>query len=191
MKKVFYITLLLVSFSVSCQDLDSIYVKFYAYSDILTTNKTIGKLDENVYEIAKQLNVLHPKEYINKSVELLKQGRFNEASFIYYLGYIRWDYFKNFTTYSNKDIHTKQEINDIINTFLRSNVANFSAILNAATKYHFENDYAFCHRKKDPLRYNEAGAFFSRMSNQFILNQEYFKTLWGKERHDFENYKKK
>lgn len=183
--------LLLLSYSSLGQDLDSIYVKFYKYSDALTTNKTIGKLDENVYGIAKQLNTLHPREFINKSIELLKEDKFNEASFIFYLGNMRWKYIENFTKYTDKDNKLKQDINDVINSFLRSNVNNFSAIINAAVKYHFANDYAFCSRKKNPLQYDEAAAFYNRMSNQFIINQDYFRAMWSKERRDFENDLKK
>ena len=192
MKNIFNIALLvLLSYSSFGQDLDSIYVKFYKYSDELTINKTIGKLDENVYGIAKQLNTLHPREFMNKSIELLKQDKFNEASFIFYLGNMRWKYFENFTKYSDKDNKLKQDINDVINSFLRSNINNFSAIINAAVKYHFANDYAFCSRKKNTLLYEEAATFYNRMSNQFIINQDYFRAMWSKERRDFENDLKK
>ena len=192
MKNIINITLLLlISHASFTQDLDSIYVKFYKYSDELTANNTTGKLDENVYLTAKQLNTLHPREFMNKSIELLKQDKFNEASFICYLGNMRWKYFGNFTKYTDKDTKIKQDINDILNAFLRSNVNNFSTIINAAVKYHFTTDYTFCSRKKKPLYYDESSAFYKRMSDQFIINKDYFRTKWNIERPDFESDLKK
>lgn len=185
------ITVILISNGAFNQNLDSLYVKLYRYSDSIKSNNKTGVLDQNIYYEASKLNTFHPKEYLNKSLELLKQNKFNEASFMYYLGIMRWKYYENFAINNEKDIAIKQELNEIINTFLRSNVTNFSTIINASANYHLANDYAFCSKKKKPLHYEEEAALYKRMSNQFQINKDYFSTMWSKERREFENELKK
>jgi hypothetical protein len=190
-KIVTIIILVLISNYTFSQNSDSLYVKLYRYSDSIKSNNKIGVLENNIYTVASKLNALHPREYLNKSLELLKQNKYNEASYIYYLGIMRWKYYENFAVYDEKDTTFKQDLNEVINSFLRSNVTNFSTIINAAANYHLANDYSFCSKKKKPLYYDEAAALYKRMSNQFQINKDYFTTMWSKERREFENELKK
>lgn len=192
MKKITsFISLLLFTTFANSQNLDSIYVKFYAYSDYLKSNAKIGELNKYLPAIATKLNTLSPKEYINEAIILLKKEQFNEASFIFILGSVRWKYYENFSKFTTKEYDQKKEIESIITAFLRSNVRNFVAIIKATTHYHLANDYAFCSRKKKPLYYDEAVGFYSRLGEQIVINEAYFTNMWSKERRDFENDLKK
>jgi hypothetical protein len=192
MKKInLLIVLLFFTTFAKAQNLDSIYVKFYTYSDYLKSNAKAGEINPNIYSIAAKLNFLSPKEYMKESISLLKKDQFNEASFIFLLGAIRWKYSENFSKFSPEQYHEKDEIESIINAFLRSNVRNFVAITKIASQYHLTNDYVFCSRKKKPLYYDEAAGFYSRLGTQILLNEAYFTTMWSKERRDFENDLKK
>ena len=192
MKKISTIVLLLLFTTfASAQNLDSIYVKFYAYSDNIKSIAKAGELNTFLPAIATKLNTLSPKEYINEAIVLLKKEQFNEASCIFILGAIRWKYYENFAKFTTKEHDQKHEIESIITAFLRSNVHNFAAIIKTATQYHLANDYAFCSRKKKPLYYDEAAGFYSRLGTQIVINEAYFTNMWSKERRDFENDLKK
>ncbi|WP_396168650.1 hypothetical protein [Flavobacterium sp.] len=192
MKKInLLITLLFLSTFAKAQNLDSIYVKFYTYSDYLKSNAKAGEINSNVYSIVAKFNSLSPKEYITETISLLKKEQFNEASFIFLLGSMRWKYYENFSKFNPEQYQEKDEIENIIYAFLRSNVCNFAAIIKIASQYHLTNDYVFCSRKKKPLYYDEAAGFYSRLGTQIILNEAYFTTMWSKERRDFENDLKK
>jgi len=191
MKKISILILLLFTTFANAQNLDSIYVKFYAYSDYLKSNTKAGELNVSIPAITTKLNTLSPKEYINEAVVLIKKEQFNEASYIFILGAIRWKYYENFAKFTTKEYNQKNEIESMITAFLRSNVRNFAAIIKLATNYHLTNDYAFCSRKKKPLYYDEAAGFYSRLETQILINEAYFSTMWSKERRDFENDLKK
>lgn len=192
MKKIstIFLLLLFTTFA-SAQNLDSIYVKFYAYSDDIKSNTKAGELNASIPAIITRLNTLSPKEYINEAVVLIKKEQFNEASYIFILGAMRWKYYENFAKFTTKEYNQKNEIESIITAFLRSNVLNFAAIIKLATNYHLANDYAFCSRKKKPLYYDEAAGFYSRLGTQIVINEVYFTNMWSKERRDFENDLKK
>ena len=188
MKKISFIFLYFVfSTSLFAQNIDSIYVKFYSYSDYLKTNKKEGDLNRNVLDIAAKLNFQSPQKYLDEAVFLLEKGQFNEASYIFILGEMRWKYYSIFFKYTAEEYDKKNELESTINAFLRSNVRNFAAIINKASQYHLANDYVFCSRKKKPLYYDEAAGFYTRLGNQIVINEAYFTNMWSKERRDFEN----
>ena len=192
MKKISNLILFLIFVtSANAQNLDSIYVKFYTYSDYLKSNTKAGELNASIPAITTRLNTLSPKEYINEAVVLIKKEQFNEASYIFILGAMRWKYYENLAKFTTKEYNQKNEIESIIYAFLRSNVRNFAAIIKIASQYHLTNDYVFCSRKKKPLYYDEAAGFYSRLGTQILINEAYFTTMWSKERRDFENDLKK
>jgi hypothetical protein len=188
MKKISFILLSFIfSTSLFAQNIDSIYVKFYSYSDYIKSNKKEGELNRIVLDITAKLNSQLPQKYIDEAVVLLNKGQFNEASYIFILGEMRWKYYSNFFKFTTEEYDKKNEIESTINAFLRSNVRNFAAIINKASQYHLANDYIFCSRKKKPLYYDEAAGFYKRLGNQIVINEAYFANMWSKERRDFEN----
>ncbi len=191
MKKFTILFLLLNSVGLNAQNLDSTFVKFYTYSDYLKTNNKNGEVGSTIFEIASKLNTQSPLKYFDEATILLNKEQYNEASIIFILGAMRWKYYGNFFKYSEVDYNQKNELEEVINAFLRSNVRNFASIINKASSYHLSNDYIFCSRKKKPLYYDEAAGFYQRLANQILINETYFSNMWKKERVDFENELKK
>src|SRR5581483_1575381 len=75
------------------------YKRIYAYSDSISKIQSPGLLQKDVFRIADSLNRFHPLSYFQKVVELLAQSKYNEASFIYFLGSFRYSYYN----YTNPD----------------------------------------------------------------------------------------
>ena len=190
--KTFPILFLLLNYvGLNAQNLDSTFVKFYTYSDYLKINNKNGEVGSTIFEIASKLNTQSPLKYFDEATILLNKEQYNEASFIFILGAMRWKYYGNFFKYSEVDYNQKNELEEVINAFLRSNVRNFASILKKASSYHLSNDYIFCSRKKKPFYYDEAAGFYQRLANQILINEAYFSNMWKKERVDFENELKK
>jgi hypothetical protein len=187
MKKISILILLFSATFTTAQYSDSIYTKFYSYADYLKSNKKEGELSPFVFDVATKLNSKSPQKYMDEAVVLLKKEQFNEASYIFILGAIRWKYYANFFKFNEVDYNQKNEIESTINSFLRSNVRNFAALINKASNYHLANDYTFCSRKKKPMYYDESAGFYTRLGNQIVINEAYFTNMWSKERRDFEN----
>ncbi|WP_139149777.1 hypothetical protein, partial [Flavobacterium caeni] len=84
------IILIILSVFNICSAQTNIYTEIYQNADSLTIKGKVGVLESQVYKIADSLSEKHPMEYFKTSAEYLKERKFNEASFMYYLGYFRY-----------------------------------------------------------------------------------------------------
>ena len=147
------ITLLfLLSLFNICSAQTEVYTRIYQSADSLAFNGKIGVLENQVYEVASALSDKHPMEYFNTSADYIQKQKFNEASFLFYTGYLRYKYFNS----SNPEYKASGDgalagslsamLGEPINMYLRCNIENFISILNLTIEYNQTSNYIFCVR---------------------------------------------
>lgn len=71
------------------------YKHLYKAADSLDKNAQIGFLNNDIYRVSDSLDKLHSQEYFLKAGKLLASDHLNEASFIFYLGRLRYRYYNS------------------------------------------------------------------------------------------------
>jgi hypothetical protein len=185
------ILIILIAFNI-CSAQTDIYTEIYRNADSLTIKNKVGILENQVYKIADSLSENHPMEYFKASAELLKERKFNEASFLYYLGYFRYRYFNS----SNPNYQAGGDgalagafssmLGEPVKMYLHCNVENFISILNLTVEYMKSNDYTFYSKEKDLEKYNLQLKNASTAVEDLKLNKNKYKKEWKKERKKFE-----
>ncbi|MBL7818034.1 MAG: hypothetical protein JNL70_23695 [Saprospiraceae bacterium] len=170
----------------------SMYEKMYTTADSLKKTNKIGFLESFVFEIADSLDNGHPSAYFIKSGELLAKAKYNEASFLYYLGYLRYRFY-NLTnpTYKISDdgaLYTsfKSIIGEPINIYLKANIDNFISIINSSVKYHNDKDYRFYPRSKNVDNYDKQSNDLINLNSDLEKNKTKYVTGWNEERKTME-----
>jgi hypothetical protein len=191
MRKTIIVILLITINSVFGQDLQE-YKKIYKAADSITTSGKIGVLDNNIFSVANSLDLKHPMEYFKSSGEYLKDHKYNEASFLFYLGYLRYKYYNS----SNPDYQAGNDgallgsfsmvMGEPINMYLRSNIDNFISILESTIKYNQTNDYKFYSKEKDVEKYNIQVRKSTEMLEDMKFNKKKYSKDWKKERKQME-----
>lgn len=184
------------SFCGNAQINDAIYDSIYPISDCIKKEKKTGLFSHNIYKTLDSLNVLHPKHYFYKAIQLANQTKFNDASLLYITGCIRYKYYnwckrtKNVSEDEKLMIHFKETIGEMAFMFLRSDVDNFISILNSSVSYCKDNDYIYFNKAKNIDSYTESYSFYQRMSKGFMFDKEYFRKMWQWERKEYEENSK-
>lgn len=190
MKKIITISLL-ITFTI-CSAQSNIYTEIYQNADSLTIKEKVGVLENQVYKVADSLSKNHPIGYFETSAEYLKLKKFNEASFLYYVGYFRYSYFNS----SNPNYKASGDgalagslssmLGEPIKLYLHCNIENFISILNSTLEYIKSNDYAFYSKEKDLEKYNEQIKNASSVIEDLKTNKAKYKREWKKERKEIE-----
>jgi hypothetical protein len=129
----------------------------YKYADLLTKNHRIGAIDTDTYRIADSLDKLHPRFYFNKANELIKQSKLNDASFIYYLGCLRYKYYNAINPYVKAaDDGTlfsalQSVVGQPINMYLTANFENFTQVLKKSGDWFLNHDYTYFSKSNDTM----------------------------------------
>ncbi len=186
----FTCTLLTITLSLKAQDETIIYRKLFAYSDSLSKTTQKGIVSKNITKVLQDLDKKHPAGFFEKSSELLKAGEFNDASFVYYVGYFRYRYFN----LSNPDYKPSEDgallgslksvIGEPINLFLRSDIDNFIKILEHTKSWLTNNDYAFISKTKNLEKYKEEVSQLDTLINDFTTNKVKYESQWAKEQNE-------
>jgi len=182
---------LLVVFN-NCLAQTDIYTRIYQSADSLAIKGKIGVLENEVYEAANSLSDKHPMEYFKTSGEYIKQQKFNEASFLFYLGYLRYKYYNS----SNPDYQASGDgalagslsamLGEPINMYLRSNIENFISILNSTIQFNQTNNYIFYPKEKDLEKYNIQVRHSTDMLEDMKSNKAKYAKEWKKERKEIQ-----
>jgi hypothetical protein len=186
------IILIMLSVFNICSAQTDFYTEIYQNADSLTIKDKVGVLENQVYKIADSLSEKHPMEYFNTSAEYLKERKFNEASFLYYLGYFRYKYFNS----SNPNYQASGDgalagafssmLGEPIKMYLHCNIENFISILNSTIEYMKSNDYKFYPKEKDLEKYNLQLKNASTVVEDLKTKKNKYKKDWKKERIEFE-----
>ena len=186
------IILIILSVFNICSAQTDIYTEIYQNADSLTIKGKVGVLESQIYKIADSLSEMHPMEYFKTSAEYLKERKFNEALFLYYLGYFRYKYFNS----SNPNYQAGGDgalagafssmLGEPVKMYLHSNVENFILILNSTIEYMKSNDYKFYSKEKDLEKYNLQLKNASTVVEDLKTKKNKYKKEWKKERKELE-----
>jgi hypothetical protein len=145
----------------------------------------------------KSLDTQHPTGYFMQTAILIKANKFNEASFLYYLGILRYKFYNSVNpNYSASDDGAltgslQWVFGETINLYLKSNINNFIAALKYTTEYFKNNDYLFCSKHKGIDKYNKLCNNFSSIIADLEKNKDKYKREWEEHKKGvLENIKK-
>ncbi len=169
------------------QDEISIYKKLFAYADSLSKTEKKGVISREMSKALSILDKQHPSVFFDKSNNLMKSGKFNDAAYVYYVGYFRYRYFNlaNPNYKSNEDGALFGSLNSItgelINLFLRTDIDNYIKILKNTKVWLTDNDYKFFSKTKSIEKYNDEISQLDTLIVAFSNNKQKFITQWAKE----------
>lgn len=167
------------------------YKRLFSHADSLQIRGNVGQISENVISSAKLLDKRKPVGYFKKAAEFMDLGKYNDASFLCYLGNLRYQYYNSVNPKylgSNDgalfDSSFNYELNESIGYYLKSNVDNFIGILKKCLDYHMTNDYEFFPKKKDPSKYLEQADRLSKRIIDLETNKKKYQEKWDQQRLD-------
>ncbi len=111
------------------------YKRLFNYADSLTIRGDVGQISNGLIEIAKSLDKRKPVDYYLKAAEMFENGKYNDASFLYYMGDLRYRYYNSVNPkYSKSDdgaLHSSfyYVLGEPLGYYLRANIDNFIGIL--------------------------------------------------------------
>jgi hypothetical protein len=182
----FICALLTISNNLRAQEEIAVYKRLFAYTDSLSKAPQKGVVSDAIAAILTTLDKNHPVAFFEKTGELIKAGQFNDASFVFYVGYSRFEYF-NATNPDYKPGEREASVvgnpamAQSINLFLRSDIDNFIKILDRTKNWLTNNDYQFNSKTKDIEKYNESITQLDALINDFTANKERYQTQWATE----------
>lgn len=169
------------------QDQLKLYREIYKTSDSLKKSGHILDIDPAVFEEAKKLDEQHPSKYFETATAYLEKSKFNEASFLYFLGLMRYKYYNsaNPDYQEGNDIDVfaslKKVLGEPVNMYLKTDISNFITIVKYATDYYKENDFAFFPKSKNPEKYDIQLNLCLKLKTQLENNKEKYTNIWNAE----------
>lgn len=181
------ISLLIPSQVFSQSESDSIIIQ--SYQNVVVKSDSlfkIGKIADfnkkEVIGLSKKMDKQYPLEYLNQSFKYLKEGKYNESAFLYFLAKMRVkdfeangngmfkrgkDSYDNFV-YEGGASKYDNEINEIVVIYLSKDINNYKNILKEATDYYDKNSHAYFKgnnnykKVKDPMKYKQLISEFEK-----------------------------
>jgi len=170
------------------QDEIKLYKNIYTTADSLIKSGQIKNIDSTVFNTANELDKGHPSIFFETAGELLSESKFNEASFIYYLGLMRYRYFNSV----NPDYQAsgdgallasmKYVMGEPINMYLRTDVENFISVINLTIKYYESNDFLFYSKTKNEGNFIKQTDGYKKLVIELDTNKEKYTTQWNDEK---------
>ena len=155
-----------------------VYRNIFAYADTQTPESPKGEITNHALEVATQAAYDHPAGFFQAAAMLLKDGEFNNAGFVYYVGYFRYRYYNmanpDYEESNDGALFTSMRtmLGEPINLFLKTDIDNFIAILLLCQEYIANSDYAFFPRAVSPEDYDEQMVQIDRLIENFTTDRE-------------------
>jgi|GEM_PF-6589173 len=134
-----------------------------------------------VIKKATKLEKSHPLEFFGAATEYYKDGKMNDAGFLYYLGDLRYRYYIATHLDEKPDgeraifASLKSTIGSEINYRLGEDIDNYPKILDAVIEWRESNDFKFYSRKESPAKslFKNWGIAKKRSSAYLVSDQTY------------------
>ena len=188
----FFLLLFICNISYSQNEM-KLYKSIFKTADSLKNSGKILVIDNTIYQVAKELDKQHPQKFFEKSAEYLAQSKFNEASFLYYVGLMRYRYY-NLTNPNYQDSNDgallgslKYAIGEPVNMYLKIDIDNFISILKKATNYYSENDYLFQSKSKDIEKYMAQNKSYLELITELESNKQKYSDEWNSQMKKFKD----
>lgn len=164
------------------------------YSELFKTADSINKLS-NVFTIdhtlthkLSKLDKLLPSDYFTESIHLYEANKFEDASVVYYIGFLRHKYCCNADpSYApNYDWSVAESMQATygkkIILFLKTNIDRYIYVINSATEYCQKNDYLFFPKQKNIEKYNSSINALINLKSDYLKNKDAYVKQWTAER---------
>lgn len=193
--------LTLLSFTnIACGQIDEIL----EIDDILEMNNLYAKTDsikalKNPFSISEEFKLKltelerqHPSQFFEKFYEYINEDKFDESSFLYHLGVIRYSYYnstnKNFEASGDGALFPSLQYitGEMISIYLKNDIDKYIEILDAVDSYAEKNDYTFHSKNIDLKKYNELK--FTELIKNLSDNKNKLKDEWSIEREEMKDY---
>lgn len=172
-----------------------IYKKIYKTADSL---KAIGKENyvesDSLFIKVKELEKKHPYSFLEAVDEYMLKSKFNEASFIYFVGLMRFKYYNSVNPdYNDNKLLNKYEdtYGGYIGHYLRTNADNFIKILQISIDYYINNDFTFFSKNNNIEKFNMQINPFNEYLKDLETNKKKYVVHWKAERIKIEEELKK
>lgn len=171
------------------------YKKIYKTADSL---KAIGKVDymdsDSLFIKIKETEQKHPSAFVQLIEEYMLKSKFNEASFVYFLSFMRLGYYNDvINNYNEKNLfnHLTNNYGGYINHYLRTDIDNYISIIKIAIKYYLNNDYTFFSKENNIEKFNLQTVTLNNFISDFEKNKVKLSKDWKTERSMMEKEIKK
>jgi hypothetical protein len=163
----------------------------YSKTDSLSKLKKPFVITEEFKSTLIDLDKGHPAKFFEKFNEYLNKDKFDECSFLYHLGVLRYRYYNA----TNKDYQAsgdgalfsslKYMTGEIISIYLKNDIDKYIEILNSVDNYCENNDYTFHSKFINIEKYNELK--FVDLIKNLSENKNTFSEEWSKERKEMKD----
>ncbi|MCO5948998.1 hypothetical protein [Mucilaginibacter flavidus] len=142
--------------------------------------------------MADSLDRLHPLEYFTKAGKLLASNNLNEASFIFYLGSLRYRYYNSVNpSYKESEdgalfASLNYAVGEPFYMFLKANVNNYISIVKKSIDWYSSHEYKFYVDSKSKEKYLSTAKDLNEMMANLEKNKDKYGETWAKERQDSE-----
>lgn len=167
-----------------------LYKRLFSRADSLTVRGEVGQISTEVIETAKLLDKKRPVSYYEKAAELMEKGQYNDASFLFYLGNLRYRYYNS----SNPEYSVSDDgallasfnyvLGEPLGYYLRSHVDNFIGLLQKSVDWYLQHDYQFYSRKKDSIKYTELADKLTKQIADIQNNKTTYQETWTQQRQE-------
>ena len=189
-KRYLGILLLVFSTSTSIGQIEQlqIYKKLYHSADSLNNVGRLYYADSTIIGQVRLLDKEHPAKYFETIGELMKNAKFDDVAFLFYLAVLRYRYYNavnpKYQASGDGALLGSFEyiVGETINLYLKTNVDNFVAVLKASGDYFAKNDYAFCPKAKNPTKYDSIATSYAGLIKDLETNKKKYREQWDKER---------
>ncbi|MDQ0475676.1 hypothetical protein [Chryseobacterium sp. MDT2-18] len=164
------------------------------YKSILTKGDSLSKVKfdkTTIFKATKNLDKKHPSQYFDQMAIYLSKEKFNEASFLFYLGQMRYRYYNaaNPKYQLGNDgalfASLKAVLGEPIDLYIKNDVNNYIEILKLAKNYFAENDYRFFSKKKSEQKYRDQIKNMDDLILSLETDRSTFVEKWIKDRADY------
>jgi hypothetical protein len=160
----------------------------YHLADSLNKLGQLYVVDSAVVGRAKLLDKEHPTKYFEAIGESMKESKFNDAAFLYFVGRLRYRYYNAV----NPDYQASGDgallasldymFGENIKLYMKTNIDNFLAVLKASDDYFANNDYAIYPKAKNPGKYDTLSTWYVTLMQDLETNKEKYRKQWDEDR---------
>jgi len=167
--------------------------KLIQYADSINKLGQIGILSNEVLKILETLDKQHPAGFFQKAGTYLELLQPNEASFLYYTGYLRYKYYNS----ANPEYQIGNDgalfaslmtaLQEPLTLYLRSNIDNYIEILKKSSDWHLNHEYTFFSRAKNQEKYFEQTNKIKSLISDLETNKSKRQLEWATEQKAYLN----
>lgn len=185
---------LISSYCYSQEEEIRLYQNIISKSDSLIKVGKIEQIDTlKIFKEASKIDEKHPSQYFDAMANYLNNNEFNEASFLFYVGIMRYKFYNstNPKYKAGEDgallASLKMVLGEPIQLYMRSDVDNFLNILNLSKNYYQKHDYKFFPKKNNEQKYEDQIKYIENMVLTIEKDRLSIKKIWEKEREEYKN----